>query len=276
MRIALLGAAKTTRHLAPFDDPSWQVWGVNGCWTFAPRADAWFDLHAPWITDWEPLRRPPGHVQWLRAFAGPVYLIEPRADIPTSKAYPLTEMVRRFGRAYLTSSVAMMLALAISRQPDEIGLWGIDLATQSEYADQRPCVEYLLGRAEERGIRITLPEGCPILAGAVYGRGDLNPGGERLSPRQFTDRVAVLAKRQQELTRQAARLDGQIIEAERHGETARLDAHRTALASTLETLARVDGMLAEARYWLAQTPEGASQERVLALTRPQLSVVNGA
>ena len=33
------------------------------------------------ITDWEPLRRPPGHVEWLRQFAGPVYLIERRDDV---------------------------------------------------------------------------------------------------------------------------------------------------------------------------------------------------
>lgn len=269
MKVAILGFAETSRDAAPYDDPSWSIWGVNGTWTFARRIDVLLDLHAPWIYAWEQRRRPAGHVAFMQRFAGPVYLIERRDDIPTSTSYPLDDVIRQLGRPYLTSSIALAVALAMVQGATDIGLYGVEMKTSSEYADQRPGLEYLLGRAEERGIRIHLPEGVPILSGPVYGRGDLNPGGERLTPDQFERRLATLQKRVRDLEHQAARQDGALREAEHlmtlgpasdayraHVETLQAD-----LAETLETLARVRGMVDEARYWVAQTPEGAAQAR---------------
>lgn len=270
MKVGIIGFAKSSRDLAPYDDPSWTLYGVNGTWAFAPRLDGILDLHAPWIYEWEAMRRPAGHVEHLRSFAGPVYLIESRSDIPTSRAFPLDDVIRHVGRPYLTSSIAMAFGLAMMQGATEIGLWGVEMATASEYADQRPCLEYLIGLAEARGIKVTLPEGCPILSGPVYGRGDLNPGGERLTPNQFERRLQTLLKREGELSRQAARLDGAIHEAERTlasglGVAAEYLAHveqmREQLVSTLNDLARVSGAVGEARFWLSVTPEGAPQER---------------
>jgi hypothetical protein len=262
VKVAILGFAKSSRDLAPFNDPSWSIWGCNGTWAIAPRLDRLFDLHAPWIHEFE-MRRPAGHVAWMQQFSGPIYLIDARADIPTSRAYPLAEVVQHLGRPYLTSSISMMLALAIMEGATEIGLYGIEMQTASEYADQRPGLEYLLGRAEERGITITLPDGCNILSGSVYGRGDLNDGGERLTPDQFRRRMATLVKRVGELERQAARQDGALREAALHAPTghSRLESLQTELGETLDTLARVRGMVSEAQFWAAQTPEGASQDR---------------
>lgn len=262
MKVAILGFAKQSRDAAPYDDPSWSIWGVNGTHTIAKRLDVIMDLHAPWIYEWEQQRRPPGHMAYLKTFSGPVYLIERRADIPTSRTYPLDEVIRALGRPYLTSSISMAVALAMLKGATEIGLFGVEMQTASEYADQRPGLEYLIGRAEERGITITLPEGCNILSGPVYGRGDLNEGGERLTPSQFERRLAVLTRRLGELERQAARQDGALQEAALHvtGGT-RFEQLQSDLAETLDTLARVRGMVEEARYWVAQTPEGAPQSR---------------
>lgn len=269
MKVGIIGFAKSSRDLAPYDDPSWTLWGVNGTWTFALRLDGILDLHAPWIYEWEAMRRPAGHVEHLRQFAGPVYLIEARADIPTSRAFPLDDVIRHVGRPYLTSSIAMAFALAMMQGAEEIGLWGVSMETAGEYADQRPCLEYLIGLAEGRGVAVTLPKDCPILSGPVYGRGDLNPGGERITPSQFARRLQTLLKREAELVRQAAGLDGQVAEAEHIlsglGAAPEYRAHveqiRAQMVETLDVLTRVRGMISEARYWLAQTPEGAPQER---------------
>lgn len=284
MKVAIVGFAKSSRDAAPYDDPSWSVWGVNGTWAVVPRLDVILDLHAPWIYEWEPYRRPAGHVAHLQAFSGAVYLIEAREDMPTSRAYPLAEVVAGIGRPYLTSSVALAIGLALlDPRVDAIGLWGVEMATASEYADQRPCVEWLLGLAEARGIAVVLPEGCSLLSGPLYGRGDLNSGGERLTPSQFERRLAMLVKREGELSRQAARLDGGIAEIEHiltlasvpPSWTERAEQMRSELVATLEDLARVRGMVAEARYWLAQTPEGASQDIVREMTRRKLAVLDG-
>jgi hypothetical protein len=269
VKVAVLGFGKTSRDLAPYDDPSWDIWGCNGTWTIAKRLTCIFDLHAPWIYEWEMQRRPAGHVEHLRRFDGAVYLIEQRSDIPNSISYPLDDVIRYLGRPYLTSSIAMMVALAMMRGVTEIALYGVEMATASEYADQRPCLEWLLGLVEGRGITVTLPKDCPILSGPVYGRGDLNPGGERLTPDQFERRLQTLLKRQGELERQATRQDGRISEAEHIltglGAAPEYRAHveqmREQLVETIGNLARVSGMVSEARYWLAQTPEGAPQER---------------
>lgn len=278
MKVAIIGMAKSTRDLAPYTDPSWTIWGVNGTWTVAPRLDAILDLHAPWIYEWEPYRRPPGHVEHLKAFSGDVYLIERRDDIPRSIAYPIDAVIRSIGRPYLTSSIAMAVALAIHCRATEIGLWGVEMATAGEYADQRPCLEYLLGLAEARGITITLPKGCPILDGPVYGR-----GGDRITPSQYERRLHALAKHERYLEQQIARLDGSIQEAEITLATGlgvsaeyrqRVDQMREQLALTLAKLDRARGMLSECRYWLAQTPEGAPQS-AFSTTSRGLRLVDG-
>ena len=77
-------------------------------------------------------------------------------------AYPFEKVIAAT-RDYFISSITYMLSHAISMEPDEIGLFGVDLAPDEEWSYQRPCVEYLLGLAEGRGIKITLPEGSALL-----------------------------------------------------------------------------------------------------------------
>ena len=86
-------------------------------------------MHGPDIYAWE-ARRPGKHLQWLRAFSGPVYMHQELDHIPTSVAYPLKEIagflgewVWRIGEKdgeqdtrrepYLSSSIAYEIALAI-------------------------------------------------------------------------------------------------------------------------------------------------------------------
>ena len=72
MKIALVGSAPSSVRLAPFDDPSWDIWGCSpGAYpVFAQkRVDMFFELHrweppvvgradqqVPWFT--------PEYVQW--------------------------------------------------------------------------------------------------------------------------------------------------------------------------------------------------------------------
>jgi hypothetical protein len=56
-RIALVGMAHSTRSLAPFDNPTWEIWGINEAYAkknknddepFMKRWDRWFQLHQRW------------------------------------------------------------------------------------------------------------------------------------------------------------------------------------------------------------------------------------
>jgi hypothetical protein len=63
-----------------------------------------------------------------------------------------------------------MLAMAIEFGATQIGLFGVNMAADSEYCQQRPSCEYFIGVAVGRGIKITIPEQSDLLKTAyLYG-----------------------------------------------------------------------------------------------------------
>src|SRR5204862_1461795 len=81
-----------------------------------------------------------------------------------------------------TSSIGYMLAMAIAEGRDAdfkplnedavswIGLYGIDLASDTEYGEQRPNAEYFIGLGRGLGITVEIAEGSALLrADHVYG-----------------------------------------------------------------------------------------------------------
>lgn len=286
-KVAIVGFARPHRDEAPFDDPSWEIWGVNDAWSFMPRADRWFEVHSRPIHEWE-LRRAKGHLDFLATFAGPIYMIDHYDHIPTSVAFPLAEVIEDLGRVYLTSSIAYMLALAIHERVDELGVWGVDMASQSEYGHQRPCCEWLIGVAEGRGMRVTLPDACKLMAGKLYGRGDLNEAGEKLTTDQMQERLRDLAEREKHWTGVVSdakrRLDiaeGALAEARyqisqlvgnppavnhMRDRVDALEQRRNTIAeqfeSAIEALQKTRGSKEELLYWIGTTPEGADPRRL--------------
>lgn len=163
MKIALLGASPSC-SLAPYDDPSWEIWACSDGTVGVPRCELRFELH-----DFDFMRSEPrfqtknldDYLDYLRATS--VYLQAARADFPFSMTYPKDEMVRKHGPYFFTSSIAWMMALAIERKPDVIGLWGVDMATDEEYAHQRAGCHYFIEMAKRAGIQIVVPDGCKLL-----------------------------------------------------------------------------------------------------------------
>lgn len=294
-KVCIVGFAKTSRDLAPYSDPEWEIWGVNDAWSFAHRADRWFEVHSTWIYEWE-LRRSKGHLDWLRQFGeagGIVYLLDARPDMPHAVAYPFetvcnalwperaAEGDHKTSRPYLTSSIAYMQALAIAEGFREIAVVGVDMAADSEYAAQKPCCEYLIGLAKGRGIKCWLPETCGLLDGPLYGRGALNPEGERISPAQLSDRLKRLEQHEHQVVQgcdQALGLCQQIkgamtLAREMLNEQpqnapfwkARIDNLEGQLGVAqqnwgrhMEALNQIRGALTECKYWIGLTPEGGN------------------
>ena len=164
-KIAIVGFAESTRMKAPFDDQSWEIWAMNQLYRFIPRATRWFELHPhtgpySYIADMVPGT---DYVKWLRESPIPVYMVSQHPDYPQSITYPIDEMVVRFNRDYFHSTVDYMLALAISEGCEELGVWGVDMAHDSEYEHQRPSASYWLGQAEGRGIKTTIPAQSSLL-----------------------------------------------------------------------------------------------------------------
>lgn len=161
MKIGILGTAHTF-HQAPFDDLSWELWGCNiGP---VPRWDCWFEFH-----DDASIDTYPGHRAWLEAQTKPIYLRDTTASIPAGIPYPIDHMRAKYGDWFFTSTIAYMLAEAIERKPDEIGLWGVDMAADSEYVHQKPGCRFFIQVARMAGIKVTLPAECEVAApGRLY------------------------------------------------------------------------------------------------------------
>lgn len=159
MRIALIGSAPSSVQLAPYADPSWTIWGCSpGASPFVKRVDAWFELH--------PLSDPcvtPDYVAFMNATGKQVFLIEPSPAIPNGAAYPKDEMTKEFGEYFFTSSLAWMFALALKQNPEEIGMWGVDMSATEEYGYQRAGCHFFIQLAKSRGIKVTVPAESDLL-----------------------------------------------------------------------------------------------------------------
>lgn len=188
-KIAILGFGSTVRD-CPWQDPSWELWGLNGFWRVAEkdygiaappeRYSAWFDMHGLDYTKQYGELAGIGDSQerWLeQRHPFPVFMLEALPQHPSAVRFPIEDLITAEGRDYFTSGVAYALAFALN-QPDvaEIGLWGIDLVHKTEYQQQRPCAEYWIGRAEERGIKITVHEASALLKQRHrYGYNQMDP-----------------------------------------------------------------------------------------------------
>ena len=68
--------------------------------------------------------------------------------------YPLDKVVKFFGVDYFSNTVDYAIALAIYRKYDEINLHGVSMITNTEYAYQKPGVDFWCGMAIGKGIKL--------------------------------------------------------------------------------------------------------------------------
>lgn len=158
MKVAICGCAVQTLALAPFDDPTWEIW-AHGASNKPPdpnvkRWDVWWDTH-----DIDNLRPEfDAHVKWLSEQTKPVYLFQPTARIPNARIYDYAKIVEEWGKEHLTSTAAWMMAGCIMGGVDEIGLFGVEMATNGEYGYQRAGIKAFQTIATKyHGIKVTIP-----------------------------------------------------------------------------------------------------------------------
>lgn len=155
MKIAIVGLSPTTHDLAPFDDEEWEVWGLPWDNGYMHYYDRLFEMHDIRLLQSEASGRHPEYLADLQEIEVPLYMH--KKYFPNVTEYPDT------GIGYLNSSIAYMIALAIHEKADEIAIYGVDMQGDDEYGYQKPNIEYLLGLAEGRGIKVTVPEESPLL-----------------------------------------------------------------------------------------------------------------
>jgi hypothetical protein len=114
---------------------------------------------------------------WLRKHPGPVYTSRTHADYPGLVAYPLEDVINSSGFAYFNSTAAYAVAYAIHIGVQKISLFGIDFTYPNAHDAEkgRACVEFWLGIAAGRKIKISIPvhsslmDACHTQAERLYG-----------------------------------------------------------------------------------------------------------
>lgn len=234
MKISICGSAPSSAALAPYEDKTWDEWrqgtpkpstlGIRWpeqffedeweIWGCSPalagvarRVTRWFELHR-----WEPGQTwfQPAYMNYLREFRGPVYVggPVPIEDIPNQVPYPKHEVVDAFTSYFLTSTPALMMALALleidkirAENPDHdpnedvIALFGVDMAAGEEWNWQRPgCIHFIL-EALRRNIGVYVPpESCLLIPMPIYALSEWDHKYIRM-----TQRARELADREKEL-----------------------------------------------------------------------------
>ena len=174
-KVALLGASPTSRHLAPFDDGEFEVWGMGPAWQDdgqvilegypRMRWDRWFEIHDMAIND--PSLGAvdiPGFWEWLEAQGQhkPIYYRPPIYKGLQGREISWDKIKERHGTYFLDSTVAWMMAFAYDEtlfpNLEEIGVYGIDFATEKERRVQKPGTYHFMQLFKMRGVKVHVPD----------------------------------------------------------------------------------------------------------------------
>ena len=166
-KVAIVGSAESWSY-APFDDLSVEIWTFNHLmFERVPRFNRYFDLHIPYKNYYKSF---PKYTEFLEDNQKKLYIMDKYPELPKAKIIRWKKLLKIFKHKYFTSSMAWILATAIVEGYDEIFLFGIDLLCTFEYEKQKPCLEYLIGYAEGKGIKVHIQESSNLMKPqALYG-----------------------------------------------------------------------------------------------------------
>lgn len=216
-KMAIVGFAASSKDLAPYDDPTWEIVGLNQLYRHIPRADRWLEIHHNWN---EHVVEGTDHQKWLADSPIPVYMVDRVPGIPNSVRFPI-ERVMNGHLDYFTSTVAFAIALAIDEGFKEIGLWGIDLIVGDEYSYQKPCAEFWLGVAHGKGILVTLPH-TTALCKQSYRYGYQSEPSSLVTMSELTRRRSMLQDERHKKMIDLANIDGALQDCQMWGDLADL------------------------------------------------------
>jgi hypothetical protein len=163
MKVAIIGLSPGTHDQAPWEEADWELWGLpwdEGYWRYMHRL---FEMHDLRLLQSEHCKRPKDYLERLAECGA--YMQE--AYFPGVKRYPFEEVSKTTD--YWNSSIAYAMAMAIHEGAEEIGIYGVDMKGDDEYGYQKPNMEYLIGLARGRGIKVHVPEKSPLLKFNAHG-----------------------------------------------------------------------------------------------------------
>lgn len=219
-KLAIVGTHPATRNDAPFNDPNTDIWVFNESAQTTPefypnepdkqwctRWDAVIQLHKKEVysspTNWVNNR----HWEWLQRDHGDkvIWMQEVDHKVPNSRAIPLDDIIKSVpGGSYrwFTSSASYAIALAIYLGYRDIGLYGLDMESNTEYGYQLLNFVFWVGICEGMGINLYHVSNKKYFSEKLYGY----EGEIQLKREYFTQRKNDLYNSWQEAERQSNKL----------------------------------------------------------------------
>ena len=158
LKIAVVGLSPSQSE-APWGDPEWKKYGLPWGQYWA-RLDKAFEMHDMRLLSSRFSRRQGDYFARLRECPR-LYMQEAYTGLP-AVPYPFDAVAESIGAYYFNSSIAYAMALAIHEGATDIALFGVDMKGEDEYGYQRPNMEYLIGVARGKGIRVSVRDDSPL------------------------------------------------------------------------------------------------------------------
>lgn len=168
-RVVIYGAAggSVVRRRIPWDSDGWEIWAINNFWNVSRdsagrlRADIWWEQHQIFPDEDGPERgkaiQDDHDMAWIRTCPVPLYVTEPFPANPNAVVWPIEYYAAQY-RDYFTCTFAMQMAEAIDVGFEEIAIFGLGLlsGTQREATVESSCLNYWLGLAEGKGVKLSI------------------------------------------------------------------------------------------------------------------------
>ena len=209
MKLAIVGAEPQTRDNAPWDDSDYDIWAISN-WAAAgwmKRCTAVVEVHKPELYRNHP--KDPTYWTWLKNTRIPVYMQTVDDGVPASIEYPLREVlsmlpikVKGLSARPLNSSIAYAIGLAILQGYEEIDLYGIEMASSSEYRSQQPIFSFWVGFAAGRDIDLNINCTDKLFIQPLYGY------EETMNNDKIHSYISGMKEQQAELLKQSNMLEG--------------------------------------------------------------------
>lgn len=152
-----------------------EVWGINALGDVL-LCDRIFHMDDVRIQEIRAAAKPDSNIaamlQWMKGHPGPIYTSRPREDYPGMVALPIEDMIRTLKFVYFNSTAAWAVAYAVylnivtqGAAAKELSIFGMDFTYPNVHDAEkgRACVEFWLGVASARGVKVVAPRSSSLL-----------------------------------------------------------------------------------------------------------------
>jgi hypothetical protein len=153
-----------------------ETWAINALGNVL-QCDLVFHMDDIRIQEIRAAAKPAGNIAamlpWIKTSPVPVVTSRSHPDYPALVEYPLEEVLNHLQHDYFNSTAPYAVALAVHLMAPlveqgvecKISLFGLDytLANQHQAEKGRACVEFWIGQAVARGIKIAMPKSTTLL-----------------------------------------------------------------------------------------------------------------